>query len=85
MKLPWSRREEIPCIEMVELASSYLDGGLAADLRRRCREHLEGCDACLAFFDQVSKTIALLRRSVTRTLTVPERQRLLASFKQARA
>lgn len=85
LRVPWARREGIACIEMVELASDYLEGGLTASLRRRCREHIEGCDACRAFLDQLSKTVALLSRSVPRILSPADHDRLLAIFRSGRS
>lgn len=46
------------CREAVELVSDYLDGALSRRDRRRLQRHLDTCDACDAYLDQVRATIA---------------------------
>lgn len=46
------------CREAVELVSDYLDGALSRRDRRRLERHLDACDACDAYLEQVRATIA---------------------------
>jgi anti-sigma factor RsiW len=50
----------LPCIEVVELVSDYLDGELDADLRRRVEEHLALCPPCRVYVEQVRDTVRAL-------------------------
>ena len=45
-------RDDLACIEVVELLSAYLDGQLDDELRRRVDDHLAGCDGCTAALGQ---------------------------------
>jgi predicted anti-sigma-YlaC factor YlaD len=52
----------LPCIEVVELVSDYLDGGLDPELRRRVEEHLALCPSCRLYVEQVRDTVRALGR-----------------------
>jgi anti-sigma factor RsiW len=49
---------DIACREAVELVTDYLDDALSSKDRRRFERHLERCDGCTAYLDQVRATIA---------------------------
>lgn len=44
------------CQEVVELASEYLEGAMTSDERTRFELHLNLCDGCYAFLEQVRTT-----------------------------
>ena len=46
------------CQQAVELMSDYLDGALSRRDRRRLSAHLDLCDACTAYLEQLRVTIA---------------------------
>jgi hypothetical protein len=50
---------ELTCIEMVELVSDYLEGALPWRVRRRVERHLDGCDGCTRYFEQIRTTVRL--------------------------
>jgi predicted anti-sigma-YlaC factor YlaD len=50
----------LPCIEVVELVSDYLDGELDPETGRRVEEHLALCPACRAYVEQVRDTVRAL-------------------------
>jgi anti-sigma factor RsiW len=52
----------IPCKELVELVTDYLDGVLPSDLRDRFRQHLDGCDGCTEYVRQIRFTIEALQQ-----------------------
>jgi anti-sigma factor RsiW len=52
----------LPCIEVVELVSDYLDGELDAETRQRVEEHLELCPPCRVYVKQVRETVRALGR-----------------------
>jgi len=50
------------CQELVELVTAYLEGDLRPDERARVDEHLDDCDGCRIFLDQMRVTIELTGR-----------------------
>jgi anti-sigma factor RsiW len=50
--------EPLDCVEFVELVTAYLDGALSPDDQQRVLDHLELCDGCSAYLDQVRATVA---------------------------
>lgn len=56
MKLLW-RKGELPCREMVELITDYLEGSLSRSQRRRFEAHLAGCEHCSEYLRQMRLTI----------------------------
>jgi len=58
----WRRRKEpaLSCREVVELTTEYLEGRLA-ELERLVDEHLDECDGCTEYIEQMRATIGLLR------------------------
>ena len=56
----------MPCQELVELVSAYLDDALPPAERARCDEHLRTCASCRAYLAQielVAGALGELRRS----------------------
>jgi anti-sigma factor RsiW len=56
------RPKPIPCVEVVEIVTAYLDGAMPARERRRFEAHLEGCEHCTAYLAQIRETIAVVGR-----------------------
>jgi predicted anti-sigma-YlaC factor YlaD len=50
------------CEELVELVTAYLEGDLRPDARARVDEHLDDCEGCRIFLDQMRETIELIGR-----------------------
>ena len=72
---------ELPCRELVELVTEYLEDRLPPDDRARFDAHLAGCDACRAFLDQYRQTIKALGRLPEESLSAEARATLLAAFR----
>jgi anti-sigma factor RsiW len=53
---------EMPCQELVETVTAYLDGALDATDRRRLEDHLAVCGECRAYVDQIRMVITATRR-----------------------
>ena len=68
------RPAEIPCQQVVELISDYLEGALSARDRRRLDAHLAACPHCSAYLAQMRETLRLTGRLVPEDLS-PEMQR----------
>ena len=57
-----SAKDEMRCIEFVELITDYLQGDVSDEQRGRIEHHLEGCAGCRAALEQVRTVIALTGR-----------------------
>jgi anti-sigma factor RsiW len=49
--------DEMPCQELVELVTDYLEGALGRDEALRLRQHLEVCTSCDMYIEHVRTTI----------------------------
>jgi predicted anti-sigma-YlaC factor YlaD len=65
---------EIPCQEVVEMVTDYLEGALSRRDRRRIEHHLAGCPHCTAYLEQMRETLRLTGQLVPENLS-PEMQR----------
>jgi anti-sigma factor RsiW len=72
---------EMPCRELVELVTEYLEDRLSPVDRARFEAHLAACDACRAFMDQFRDTIRSLGRLPEESLSPEARAALLAAFR----
>ena len=50
----------ITCADALELMTDHLEGALSGDDAARMRAHLENCQACALFLDQLRSTIRLV-------------------------
>ncbi len=50
------------CREMFERLSEYVDGELSQEICEEIRQHMEGCDPCVAFAKTLKTTAELCRR-----------------------
>jgi anti-sigma factor RsiW len=71
---------DIACRELVELLTEYLDGVLPPDEKAAVDAHLDGCDACRIYLDQMRATIATLGSVPVETLSDAACDTLLAAF-----
>jgi anti-sigma factor RsiW len=72
---------EMPCQELVEVITDYLDGALTATDRARFEAHLEECDACQDYVEQFRQTIALTGRVEPEELSPQTREQLITAFR----
>ncbi len=72
--------EEMTCKELVELVTEYLEGGLPADERARFEAHLEECEGCVNYVDQMRRTIATFGLIPEESLTPEMEDTLLGAF-----
>jgi anti-sigma factor RsiW len=49
----------IPCVEVVEIVTAYLEGAMPARDRRRFEAHLTACEHCTEYVAQIRETIAI--------------------------
>jgi len=75
----------IPCREMVELVTDYLEGALSRRERRRFERHIAGCDGCTAYLDQMRQTLRVVGSLSEETIPGDARDALLHAFRDWRA
>ena len=69
------------CKELVELVTDYLEGRLSPAEVRRFDEHLELCEGCATYVDQIRATIAVTGRLGEEDLPQGAADALLAEFR----
>lgn len=69
------------CAELVELVTAFLDGALDPETERRFVEHLEVCDGCDIYVEQMRRTIAEVGRVEPERLSDQTRDGLLGAFR----
>lgn len=75
-----TRGLEIDCDELVEIVTDYLEGALDADTHRRFTEHLDLCDGCHTYVEQMRETVRLTGTVRQDELRPDIRDKLLAAF-----
>lgn len=54
------RQLRITCADAVELTTHFLDGALTPADRERFEQHLQGCEACAVYLDQMRMTVTIV-------------------------
>ena len=72
---------EMPCRELVELITDYLEERLSPQDRARFETHLDQCRACRTYLDQFRQTIRVLGRLPEESLSAQAREALIAAFR----
>jgi anti-sigma factor RsiW len=78
------RRNDIVCIQFVEVVTDYLDGAMTREERARFEAHLAQCDGCERYLAQIRTTVALTGRVTVDdvdALGAEARGELLAAFR----
>lgn len=71
----------LSCADMVVLVTSYLEGALTLDERRRFERHLSACEGCRAHLEQMRLTIRTLGRLGVDSLPAGAERDLLEAFR----
>ena len=72
---------QISCQELVEVVTDYLEGKLPPDEVAVFEAHLELCDGCRWYLDQMRVTIATVGRIEESDVPPDMRNTLLAAFR----
>ena len=73
--------EALPCQELVELVTDYLEHGLSNSARLQFETHLAQCSGCRTYLEQMRQTIRALGRLPTESIEPEARDRLLEVFR----
>lgn len=72
---------EMPCQELVELITEYLEGALSETDRVRFEAHLDACDPCSQYVAQLKAVAAGARRISPDEIPADTRAALLQAFR----
>ena len=73
------------CLDVVELMTDYLEGALSPADRTRFEAHLEGCDGCRAYLEQMRATRKLTGRLADEPIPEALQSELQRAFRTWRA
>jgi anti-sigma factor RsiW len=73
--------KHLSCQEVVELVTDYLEGTLGPDETTLFEQHLNFCDGCIWYLEQMRTTITTVGRIREEDVPVETRERLLAAFR----
>jgi len=78
--------EHLSCLQIVELVTEYLEGTLAPDTTSLFEEHLNFCDGCETYLEEMRATIAAVGRAdlVEEEMPAETRESLLTAFRHWR-
>ncbi len=73
--------QHISCQEVVELVTDYLEAALPPDEADLMEQHLNFCDGCVWYVDQIRSTVATVGRIEEESVPPETRDKLLAAFR----
>jgi len=73
--------DDLPCQELVELVTDYLEDRLSASERARFEAHVAACSGCRVYLEQMRQTVRALGRLSEETIEPEARDRLLRAFR----
>jgi anti-sigma factor RsiW len=73
--------EHVTCQEVVELVSEYLDQALPPEEASLFEQHVNFCDGCDWYLDQMRSTVATVGRITEQDVPDETREKLLAAFR----
>jgi anti-sigma factor RsiW len=76
--------DHITCQQVVELVTDYFEGALSVDAAELFEQHLNFCEGCDWYVDQMRATVATVGRIGEEDLPPETRERLLAAFRDWR-
>ena len=76
--------QHVSCQEVVELVSDYLEGALPEEEATLVEQHLNFCDGCVWYVDQIRATVATAGRIREEDVPPETRASLLAAFRDWR-
>jgi anti-sigma factor RsiW len=76
--------EHITCQEVVELVTDYMEGALTPEEASLFEQHLNFCDGCAWYVDQLRMTIETVGRIREEELPAETRDKLLTAFRDWR-
>ena len=75
---------ELSCQDIVELVTDYLERALPAEETVLVEQHLNFCEGCIWYVDQIRATVATVGRIEERDVPPETREKLLTAFRDWR-
>jgi anti-sigma factor RsiW len=72
----------VHCQEIVELVTDYLEGVLDPEMTAEVEAHLELCDGCDIYVEQIRATIRALGKVPVETLSETAQAELVRAFRE---
>ena len=76
---------QLPCQEVVEMVTDYLEAAMPTAERRRLEHHLAGCRHCTEYLAQMRETIRLTGRLEPEDLTPQMRDEFIDLYRRWRS
>jgi hypothetical protein len=76
--------DHITCNEVVELVTDYLERALPADETTLFEQHINFCDGCIVYVEQMRSTVATVGRVREEDVPPEAKDRLMAAFREWR-
>ena len=76
--------DDLPCQELVELVTDYLEGRLPEYERRRFDAHLQGCSGCRNYLEHMRLMIGAVGALRAESIEPEMKERLLGAFRDWR-
>jgi anti-sigma factor RsiW len=73
--------EHITCAEVVELVTDYLERALPAAQAEVFEQHLNFCEGCVTYVEQMRTTVATVGRVREEDVPPETKERLMAAFR----
>ena len=77
-----TNEEELACQELVEIVNNYLEGALPEADRERFDAHLDICEGCRRYLDQMRTTIRVVGTLTEDDLDPDARDQFLQLFRE---
>jgi anti-sigma factor RsiW len=74
--------DHLSCQEVIELVTDYLEHALPAHEATLFEEHINFCDGCERYLDQIRATIAAVGRIDEADIPLEARDKLMAAFRR---
>ena len=74
--------EHVTCQEVVELVSDYLDHALPAEEASLFEQHVNFCDGCDWYLDQMRSTVRTVGQITEADVPHETRDKLIAAFRE---
>ena len=74
--------EHITCQEVVELVTDYLERVLPADEATLFEQHLNFCEGCIVYVEQIRATAETVGRVTEDDVPAEAKEQLMAAFRE---
>jgi len=75
------RPQPLACNQLVELITDYLEGSLPPSERARFDAHLEQCEGCRIYLEQMRQTVAAVGALREESIPPPTMDQLMWAFR----